>query len=202
VTTWWATDDWHRYEEACGLEPGTREQELSVGAPHHIVGLAPDRDTLWRRVRKSYKPIIHKAEREYDILLCHPADMDAFRRLHAIDAGRETRPRETWDMMAEWVDRGILVLVGAKPRGHAAQRTAGAGPAASTTKYSEDWVAFAAFYTCEPAYYGHAASLVKNVNHALVWRAMLELKQRGCRRLDMGEIDGSSRDVFRSGFSA
>jgi len=200
---WWESDSWNRYEQICGLDPGTRVRELKAGRPRHIVDLTPSTDALWRNVRKSYRPIIHAAEREYEIVTCGPTGMDYFRRLHALDAGRVTRPAESWELMADWVNVGWLILVGAKPRADVAERTAGAGPAASTTL--DGWTAFAAFYTCEPAYYGHAASLARNVNHALVWHAMLELKDLGCQWLDMGEVGatdqkGKDLEFFKRGF--
>lgn len=198
---WWGTTEWECYEIACGLPVGSRRRELAGATwQTRVVDLDPYDGThakLWSGIRKSYKSIIHGVERKVAISEVGrdgPAEiaMERCRLLHAEQAGRETRPKESWDLMAFWVRNGYLRLYcadgiqveGGPTNGAAAPGSAdGSSPSPSTISL----VAFAAVYEFEGhAYLGHMASRAPNVNTALCWRAMLGAKGRGIRTFETG----------------
>ncbi|MCR4375700.1 MAG: hypothetical protein NUW22_12705 [Acidobacteria bacterium] len=200
---WWSSIHWRHYERICQV-PISRVDELANASwQTRVVDLKQDKTALWRDLRKSYKALIHQAERAYDIHVCEPEDMEAFRQLHRQEAGRETRPKASWDLMAEWVRDGHVILIGGSVNAaHAAGLSAGSTPAPSTT-----FVGFAAFVVWQGgSYYGWAASVVPNLNHALVWRGMLETKARGAAVCEIGwqgharDIKGQQIEYFRRGF--
>lgn len=125
------------------------------GWPTQVLDLAHTSPAdRWRAVRRSYKSLIHRAQRTTRLLVWDntlPADaaVEACRRLHVEAAGRETRPRETWALMADWIHEGygmlVLALEGGpttplqstgKPRGtavaHGVEAVDGASPSPST----------------------------------------------------------------------
>lgn len=150
-----------------------------------LLDLTPPIADLWRGVRSSYHSLIHHVEKTHEIVVDHGGKLlDAFRQIHAHEAGRETRPKATWDMMADWCKTGNGLHV-----------CAVLGGVVVACAYFEIYKG--------AAYFGHAASLHKNVNHALVWRAVKELKARGVTALEMGWLDypgEESRSVFKTGF--
>lgn len=186
--SWWDTPEWRGYERACGVEGDRRKVLDAADWQTRVVDLRRPYPELWRDVRRSYHSLIHKAEHQWTIEVCGSGEMAHFKALHAAEAGRQTRPDASWDLMAGWVGGGRLLLVGA--RGH-----------------SGAWMAFAAFEMHRRwAYYGHAAAAKRDVNHALVWHAMVALKARGIARLEMGwqgqdaTDKGQALEFFRRGF--
>lgn len=189
---WWETDHWRAYEAA--YQPKVpRVQELAEATwQTRVIDLSLSEEELWRGVRKSYHAIIHGAERAFIVedwtAMC--AVQEAH-RIHAASAGRETRTPETWDLMAEWLTQRQACLVGAERMGELGSAFAFA--------YLIIWGQW--------AYYASGASLELNVQHALIWRAMKELKARGVRYFEIGwmERDGDSEKErgivkFKQGF--
>lgn len=194
MTSWWGSKWWLSYECAYGDEPGTRSRLLaSAGWATRVIDLARDERLLWRDVRKSYKALIHRTERDYRILPAALGPHVLVRACHALHrqaAGRETRPIETWQLMESWagIDLGAPLVL-AKRGGNS------------------DPVAFAYFLTYGAwAYYGYAASLIPDANAALIWAAMRTLKARGVACLEMGWQEqatnkkGLAIEFFRRGF--
>lgn len=150
-----------------------------------VINLHPATLDLWAGVRKSYHALINHVEKTHEIIVDERGKLlDAFRQIHAYEAGRETRPRETWEMMADWCKTGnglhICAILG--------------GVVVAC-------VYFEVYKGC--AYYGHAASYHNNLTHALIWRGMQELKMRGVTQLEMGWLDypgEEGRAVFKTGF--
>lgn len=190
--TWWDTPEWHAYEVACGEEAGTRARLLaSADWQTRVVDLSLSEAELWQGVRRSYRSLIHAAERNYDIDdWCVDCDefMVACATIHRRIAGKQTRPTGTWMRMGEWLkdDAAMLVL-------------------------AHDGSTLIAYVYCVHyrswAYYFSSACLVKNLNHALLWHAMKALKARGVRWLELGwlERDGDTAkdrqiSFLKSGF--
>lgn len=192
-TTWWSSSDWQRYEALAGVTR-SREQELREATwSTRVVDLSAPVPILRANLRKSYRGLIRHADRAYRIEVCDAADMDAFRQLHAIDAGRETRPRSTWELMADWVRDGRLLLIGARETSQAQARS--------------EWLGFVGVYRWNRwSYYGHSATLRPNIAAALVWHGMLEAKTLGAQYFEVGwqnhdlSDKGKRLDFFRSGF--
>lgn len=184
--TWWDTDTWHRYEALCGDAPGTRARLLaSAEWMTRVVELTASEAELWSGVRKSYKAIIHSAERRY--IIGH-SGVKPCQMLHLAIVGRHTRPIETWLMMQRWIDDGLGLAVVAsredEPRGFA-----------YVVKY-RGW-----------SYYTSGGSLDKNVSHALIWAAIKILKAQGVRWLELGwlaRVGDTEKDSgiarFKAGF--
>lgn len=109
----------------------------------------------WRNVRKSYKSLIHNAQSSYRIeMSLDPRDVGVLHALHTQLARRETRPQQTWDLMAAWVQTGQAYIC---------------------TAFNSAGVCAGAIYVYsykDREYYGHAATTVDNLNHALVWEAI------------------------------
>lgn len=186
---WWDTDHWHAYEVAYGDEPGTRSRLLASATWQTcVVDLTQDDAVLWKHLRKSYKSLIHKAERTYQILNMRDAALPLCHALHDEVAGRVTRSQETWDLMAQWLRQGYATLTVAASEGEV--------------------VAYV--YCCvyhQWAYYASGASTVDNVSHALIWHTMRYLKGEGIARvLELGwqgeaaDIKGKNIEKFKRGF--
>ena len=77
-----------------------------------VIQLLPRNETeRWREVRRSYKSIIHTAQRTHRIeRSCDPSAVEILHGLHRDQAGRETRDQYTWDLMASWVASGHAYL--------------------------------------------------------------------------------------------
>lgn len=184
---WWTSTRWRDYERVSGVITSRADVLRSAHWLTRVIDLDVDREYLWQGVRKSYRSLIRRASERYEIVYCASDVMSAFERMHERVSGRQTRSSESWRMMREWVQSGHLLLVGARD--------------------SDRWVAFAAFEIWHDwAYYGHAASEVRDVSHALIWAAMNELKSRGVRVLELGwqheatDEKGRAIEFFRRGF--
>ena len=173
------------------------------GWPTQVLDLAHTSPAdRWRAVRRSYKSLIHRAQRTTRLLVWDhtlPADaaVEACRRLHVEAAGRETRPRATWQLMADWIHEGhgmlVLALKGGPqdvPASYEAARAAdGSIPSPSTIldqpanqpAISADMMlGWAYVYTYQGwAYYGHAVNRRPDIGPAIQWTAIEALAARG-----------------------
>lgn len=185
--TWWGHSSWLGYEDACGQEIGERQDLLA--------------DADWRtrivragemKLRKSYRPIVRRVLAEYECPFLSGADetwaIEVARGIHYEAAGRETRPRESWDAMAGWMEDGFY---------HVAL-------ALDETKKP---VAFAGFITYQDwAYYGHAASLVRDVGLGLIAGSVVALPRFGVEWIELGwqgeatDKKGKNIEFVRTGY--
>lgn len=206
--TFWDTDTWHDYEELCGDEPGTRSRLLAESDwMTRVVELTASEAELWRGVRRSYKSIIHAAEREYVIQSVSGDCIYSAMKIHEQEAGRMTRPFETWTMMGDWVRTGNGLLIGG-----------GIHRSEEITTVQDEWPRYApvglidmrAYVYCTiyraVAYYFSSACPAKNLSHALLWHAMKALKARGVRWLELGwqgeakDRKGQQIEFYKSGW--
>lgn len=183
--TFWDTPEWHAYEEAYGDTPGTRARLLTSAEWRTVVvDLTLPLPELKRNLRKSYRSLVNKAGA--------PEAGDArdlfagYRALHAEQAGRQTRPDRTWEIMRDWLATGHGMLVAAG-REHL--------DAFGYFILWRDW-----------AYYASGASTQPNRQHAVIWAAMRELQARGVRWLELGWVGqatddkGKAVEFFKTGF--
>lgn len=197
--TWWQSERWRAYEAACGITTGRHEELAAATWRTRVIDLSPPSTELWHGVRKGYRRNISIARGAWDFVTCGSDAMSAFLMLHFAGAGRMTRPATSWAMMGDWVDDGHMLLVGARPRpGRPDVTVQGIG-----------WGGFAAFERDGSwAYYGHAASSVRGLGHALIWTGLVALKASGTTRLEMGwqgqaqpgDEKGQAIEFFRRGF--
>lgn len=192
----WGTAQWEKYQRAYFSDrPRVEEYKSSplsgdgIGerdplnydiAMHEsqVLNLTLSQAELWRGIRKSYRPLINKALVDYRFTAGTLAD---YHRLHALASGRETRSHGTWDCMDEWMANGYGGLVMA----------------------SKDGVMAAGAYFIiyqGGAYYASGASLIDNVQHAVIWTAMKRLKDIGVGLLELGQIDGETEKEKSIGF--
>ena len=109
----------------------------------------------WLNVRKSYKSLINNTSRTHRIeKSIDPQDVHILHELHREQAGHETRPQASWDLMAEWVRKGYAYLC---------------------LCWNSAGICEGAIYIYSykgHEYYGHAATSKENINHALIWEAV------------------------------
>jgi Acetyltransferase (GNAT) domain len=161
--------------DAQAWNPLLRHGYLDISGASQVIDLTPDVEQLWRNVRKGHRSDIKRAAgqceaRVWDAATVTDDTFDRYRTLHAIDAGRVTRTRETFDMMLAWIRAGHGVLVEA----HQGDRP----------------VAFAVVITFRGgAYY---ASSCKDPQvplpsmHLVQWETIKWLKDHGVQRYDIG----------------
>ena len=125
-------------------------------------------ETLWSDVRTSYKSLINWGLRELAIDVYTKDNInldiiDAFRKLHFSEAGRETRSRESWQLQLEAVKENEAFIVTAKNSGE---------------------LVSAGYFIIHKVhcFYGSSASkyqLVKKpLFHSIMWTAILHCKKR------------------------
>lgn len=173
----------------------------NIARPAYSITIPLDspEETLWSRVRKSYKPLIHKGQREFRTRLVDAAcigleDIEAFRSLHIEVSGRETRSHASWLKQLEAVKAGEAFII---------------------FTYIDESLAGAAYFIYSPArcYYGVGAYrrelFDRPLAHISLWKAILEAKRRRCAFFDMGQWhtpseDASDKersiDLFKRGF--
>ena len=140
----------------------------------------------WRNVRKSYKSLINNTHRSYRIeKSINPRDVHILHALHREQAGCETRPQASWDLMAAWVHTGHAYLC---------------------LCWNSAGICEGAIYVYSykgHEYYGHAATNKDNINHALIWEA---LRTSDAHTFEMGwqghaeTIKEQHIEFFRRGF--
>lgn len=183
-----------------------------AGTRHHtvdtyVVDLNKPEAELWRNLRKSYKALIHRAQRRHDIVvLATPAATEIARNLHRAAAGRSTRSAATWEAMGGWTltGHGIVAVAtdkaAAVPTGFAyAIRFKDWAYYASGATLPEPGVTFTTSDDEEPA---------PGVSHALQWALMSALRCDGqTRYYEVGFAAGQGSNAkeaaigfFKSGF--
>ena len=142
-----------------------------------IIDLELGDDDLRGDIRKSYRSLINWGEKHLAITVhdhgnTTPEVIEDFRRLHIRVAGRETRSPETWRLQHRQVmeNEGFII-----------------------TGRLEGQLVTAALFIHSPSYccYAVGASIRemfdKPLSHAILWRSIVEAKQRGCRVYEMGD---------------
>jgi FemAB family protein len=152
-----------------------------------VIDLTKGEEELRRAVRKSNKPHINWGEKTLSILIYDhsnitPDTIEQFRQLHITVAGRETRSSESWHVQYREIMEKQAFLITGRLDGQ---------------------LVTAALFLHSPlyCYYGVSASIRemfdKPLSHAVLWRSILEAKQRGCRLYEMGELV----DLYPLGYS-
>ncbi|OGX19921.1 MAG: hypothetical protein A2Y04_04230 [Omnitrophica WOR_2 bacterium GWC2_45_7] len=157
-------------------------------------------EELRTRLRKSYKPLINRAQRQYNVMIIHKDDFsydlcDEYRKLHALAAGRQTRGLESFQKMYEMIKegKGFLVLIR-----EGANKMVGAYYFLIHRHY---------------AFYGSAATHPESegqsgIGHLGLWQGILFARRLGAKFLDLGQLlmrpeiteKEKSIDFFKDGF--
>jgi len=147
--------------------------------------------------RKSYKPLVNKALKEWQIEVCENDNdhiFEEFRLLHLEVAGKETRSRESWSVQKEQIKNKEAFLV--------------------TVRDKEELIGAGFFnYTRDIGRYSVAAYkrelFDKPIGHAVQMIAIEKLKELGCKTYQLGQkaTAGISTDKelsishFKEGFA-
>ncbi|SMM99274.1 hypothetical protein SPONN_396 [uncultured Candidatus Thioglobus sp.] len=142
--------------------------QLAINLQHSIEEIKLD-------FRKSYKPLVNKALKEWDVSICDyniNEDFEAFRLLHLEVAGRETRSRESWKIQQQQIINNEAFLVMVKDK---------------------DILIGAGFfnYTKDIGMYSVGAYkrelFDKPIGHGVQMKAIEVLKEKGCQTYHIGQ---------------
>lgn len=150
-----------------------------------ILHLDEDEEVLWSNIRKSYRPLINKALRNYEILVVEAINYDfslceEYRKLHFMAAGRETRPRETFHSQYKLIenDQGYLVMV---------------------LENNKCFGAYLFYHLNDSVFYASAGTdpecdSQSGVGHLGLWWGIKKAKERGAKYMDFGMLSADSAD--------
>ena len=193
AAAWWSSPDWHAYEALHDGPPGTRARLLASATwQTRVIDLEPSVPGLWAGVRKSYHSLIHRAEERDHFAPCSAAEFPVdCREVHRLASGHVTRSQETWDLMGEWIKTGTAMAMCAWPSDPYDSRPS----AYALWIGAQDW-----------RYYASGASLEDDLQHAVIWHSLIELKARGVRCAELGwqgeatTEKGRGIEKFKAGF--
>lgn len=172
--------EFEEYPSPQGLSPVATTLLEGGIKPENIysttIPLSPPENMLWSHIRKSYKALIHKGEREFQSRLINATTVtneaiEAFRDLHARVSGRSTRSHASWLQQLEAIkaDEAFAVFL-----------------------FLDNDLIGASYFICglKRCYYGVGAYkrelFDRPIAHVALWQAIREAKQRGCMFFDMG----------------
>ncbi|MBI5134699.1 GNAT family N-acetyltransferase [Candidatus Uhrbacteria bacterium] len=151
---------------------------------------------IWAHMRSSYKPLINRAQRTYETVVIDATNYtidqcEEYHILHALAAGRETRPKETFYVMYRMIEHGQAYLVLVRDAG----KTVGA---------------YLFYYFNKHAFYASAATHPdypsrSGIGHLGLWTGIQEARRRGCSYFEFGLVNGGSDkerniEFFKLGF--
>lgn len=152
-------------EEIDYVQAGYRDISWST----RILDLTQSEADLWHDIRKGHKADIRKAERRYMIVADGRENggglIDVYRYVHE-RAHPGARSARTYQYQWQWWRQGFAM-------------------AAVATDESVIGAAYFLLYK-DVAYYASSASLIPDIMAAILWRAMLALKARGIKTLELG----------------
>lgn len=152
---------------------------LDTSLSSQILDLSLSEENLRTDLRKSYKALINKGLKTYEIQAISGASADrdmheAYRETHKRAAGRETRPRKTFDLQFEELQAGEATLIYMKHANKLVQFNyfnhrnsyVNYSSAADDPEFSE---------TCEVP-----------LGHTILWFAQAHFKARGMKWMEIG----------------
>jgi FemAB family protein len=139
------------------------------------IDIRPSINEIKLKFRKSYKPLIGRAFREWDIDVCE-SNIDnvfeEFRMLHKEVSGRETRTIETWNIQKEQINNNQAFLITVRDKG----LLVGGG----FFTFSKDFG-----YYSVGAYKRELFN--KPIGHGVQMKAIEVLKEKGCFQYNIGQ---------------
>ncbi len=140
------------------------------------IDLNKEESELKQEIRKSFNSLINWGNKELDIEVYDNKNItwdiiNSFRKLHIKESQRETRSIRTWEKQYEAIKYGVAFCI--------------------TAKLKDNLVSAAFFIISNNlCYYFSSASnrnlFDKPLNHAIIWKAILESKKRGALLFDIG----------------
>lgn len=141
-------------------------KDISINKEHHLfIDLSKDLIQLKRNLRRSYKSFVNK---QYDIYVVQKSEIDDVieicRNIHFKVSGRYTRPIESWSKMSEALKKNNAILI--------------------IKKNNSKIIGYTFFWLNKiNAYYASSAIIDRKGAHPLIWRAIIELKKKGLKKL-------------------
>lgn len=138
----------------------------------------------WSDVRKSYHSIINRGQEQLEIT--EDRYINLFRRVHQCAFG-SVRTLETFAIQDDWIQSGHAMAI-------------------SAINKKDEIVAAALWIIYKGcAYYASGPSSEKNTMHAVIWKSLQLLKERGITLVELGQIDGETEKEknigkFKSGW--
>ena len=141
----------------------------------------------WNRLRKSYRSLIHQAQRDY-VLVSGKSYWKDYEACHRSVATRP-RPDATYRVQEQWMNDGFgQVYVAFSKESYLSTPKA----VSLVIEYKNH------------AYYASGASKKRNLQHALQWMAMEDFAKRGGETYELGWINQHGEDdsigFFKKGF--
>ena len=173
-----------------------------VFVTHHLmIDLEPSLEEIKSGFRKSYKPLVNKALREYDISACQEdieSLFEEFRLLHLHIAGKQTRSLKSWKDQQELIENDEAFLVSVRDK----DTLVGAG----FFTYTKDIGSYSV-----GAYKRELHN--KSIGHGVQMKAIEFLKKQGCKKYYIGQkitqldiIQPTDKEVsishFKEGFAS
>lgn len=125
--------------------------------------------------RRSYKTLINKALREWDISICDnnlDEDFEAFRLLHLEVAGRVTRSIKSWNIQKKQIENNEAFLVTVKDNGNLI--------GAALFTYTKDFASYSVSVFKRELF-------DKPIGHGVQIKAIEFLKEKGCKTYHIGQ---------------
>jgi len=152
-------------------------QYLDSSINTNIVNLNENIEELWSKLRKSYRSIIKCNQDKYRIFIMNSKNADKkiheiYRNLHHKAAGKVTRPRETFDIEFDMLQKNYATLI--------------------CLMEKEQYIAVSYFYhNGTGVYYGSSADdpeLTHNIpyEHSILWSAIEYFKKTGFTGFELG----------------
>lgn len=143
--------------------------EIGWVREQHLSQVIDLRTHKWSDIRKSYRGLINQADKKYAISEIHY--ISTFQELHRQAFGI-VRNDQTFYIQEKWLSSRHAMLVQCG---------------------RESWVGavlWIVYNGC--AYYASAPSIEKNIQHAVIWKSLQLLKERGVTLVELGQIDGKT----------
>jgi len=145
-----------------------------------LIDLKKNEDELWSNVRKSYRPLINRAKKNYSYEVITSSNFDSqkceeYRMLHLKVAGRQTRSLKSFQLMYESIknDQGFLVIV----------------------RDGNERTTAAHFFFYLGLYCVYGSSAIDNhepsnagIGQLGVWMGIITARNLGCHYFDMGQL--------------
>lgn len=167
-----------------GHDFSKRKMNATYYKTQHFSQVLDLRTHKWSDVRKSYHSLIHRGQEQLEI--AEDRYINLFRRVHQCVFG-SVRSLETFAIQDDWIQSRHAMAVSAINK--------------------KDEVVAAALWIIYKgaAYYASGPSSEKNTMHAVIWKSLQLLKERGITLVELGQIDGETEKEknigkFKAGF--
>lgn len=201
----WGTECWHAYlKEYAETRPEclhewkssplandhdfTPQMNCTYEQTEHLTQVIDLNTHQWSDIRKSYHSIIHQAEAKY--IIKENDSIFPYAIAHHAAFGN-VRNGRTYAIQKDFMKNGFAMSVSA---------------AEPDRNLRMKHVGVVLWYIYQgKAYYASSPSLVRNVQHAIVWHSFQLLRARGVDLVEMGQVDGETEKEkgiakFKMGF--